>query len=372
VYAGSRPGMMYETMSVDDGVFIYRQDMTRQYWGFNLKTGQQLWETQPESQMQFYGLSSADDTAIYDGKFFSYGYGGQITAYNITTGQIVWQYTAKDQGFESPYGNYPIGIACICDGKLYCTTSEHSPTQPLFRGSDLRCINATDGTEVWKILHWAAGMAAGVDVFIADGRALSLNSYDNELYCYGKGPSATTVSAPQIDIQLGGSVTLTGTVTDQTPSGRLNENYGQDFVLQGTPAISEDSMQAWMEYKFMQQPKPTNATGVPVSLDAIDPNANYVHIGTVTSDITGTYGCDWTPQVPGTYQIMATFDGSTSYGGSSAQTYMSVSNAAPTASPYPEITLPPTETYILAAAIAIILAIVIGFAVTILVLRKRP
>jgi multisubunit Na+/H+ antiporter MnhC subunit len=51
---------------------------------------------------------------------------------------------------------------------------------------------------------------------------------------------------------------------------------------------------------------------------------------------------------------------------------MSVSNPAPTASPYPEINLPPTETYILTAAIAIILTIVIGFAVTILVLRKRP
>jgi hypothetical protein len=127
-----------------------------------------------------------------------------------------------------------------------------------------------------------------------------------------------------------------------------------------------------MEYMFKQQAKPTNATGVPVSLDAYDPNGNYIHIGETTSDITGTYGFDWTPQIPGTYQIIATFHGSTSYGASSAQTYMSVSNAAPTTSPYPEITLPPTETYVLAAAIAIILAIAIGFAVTILVLRKRP
>jgi outer membrane protein assembly factor BamB len=337
-----------------------------------LKTGQQLWEGKPESQMQFYGLSSADDTGIYQGKFFSYGYGGEVTAYNITTGDIVWKYIAKEQGFESPYGNYPIGIACACDGKLYLTTSEHSPTQPLFRGSDLRCINATDGSEIWKILHWAAGMAAGVDVFIADGRLLSLNSYDNELYCYGKGPSATTVSAPQNDPTLGSSVTITGTVTDQSPSGRLNDNYGLDFALKDTPAVSEDSMQAWMEYKFMQQAMPTNTKGVPVSLDAIDPNGNYIHIGTITSDKTGTYGCDWTPEVPGTYQIIATFAGSTSYGGSFAQTYMSVSEAAPTASPYPEVVFPPTETYIIGVGIAIIIAIAIGFAVTILVLRKRP
>ena len=382
-YAGTRPGMMYESMSVEDGVFIYRQDMTRQYWGFDLKTGQQLWESAPESQMQFYGLSSADDTPSIT--TCSSATATAVKSQPITSPQdeIVWQYTAPDQGFESPYGNYPVGIAAIADGKLYCTSSEHSPTQPLWRGSDLRCINATDGTEVWKILHWSAGMAAGTGVYIADGRVISLDSYDNYLYCYGQGKSGTTVSAPQIDISLGNSVTLTGTVTDQTPSGKLNENYGtpslttatdvgQDFSLKGTPAVSEASMQAWMEYMFKQQAKPTNATGVPVSLDAYDPNGNYIHIGDTTSDLTGNYGFDWTPQVPGTYQIIATFQGSTSYGASSAQAYMSVAHAAPTASPYPVVTLPPTETYIVAAAAGIIIAIVIGFAVTILALRKRP
>ncbi|MCW3995757.1 MAG: PQQ-binding-like beta-propeller repeat protein [Candidatus Bathyarchaeota archaeon] len=369
---GSRPGMMFQSLSVEDGVFIFRQDLTRQYWGYSMKTGQQIWETEPESQMQFYGLSTADDTAVYEGKFISYGYGGEVTAYNITTGKIVWKYVAENQGFESPYGNYPIGIACVADGKLYLTTSEHSPTQPLFRGSDLRCINATDGSEIWKILHWSAGMAAGTGVYIADGRLLSLNSYDNEIYCYGKGPSATTVSAPQNNPTLGSSVTITGTVTDQSPSGRLNSNYGLDFSLKGTPAISDEDMSRWMEYLFMQQALPTDAKGVPVTLTAIDPNGNYINIGTVTSDITGTYGCNWKPEVPGTYLIKASFAGTKSYGPSFAQTYMSVDEPPPTASPYPQIALPDTETYILGVGIALVIAIAIGFAVTILVLRKRP
>ena len=51
---------------------------------------------------------------------------------------------------------------------------------------------------------------------------------------------------------------------------------------------------------------------------------------------------------------------------------MSVSEASPTASPYPQITMPATETYIIGVGIAIIIAIAIGFIVTILVLRKRP
>jgi hypothetical protein len=193
-----------------------------------------------------------------------------------------------------------------------------------------------------------------------------------EIYCFAPGLSATTVSAPQIVPALGSSVTITGTVTDDTPTGRHNVNGELDFSLKGTPAISDASMDAWMEYMYHQRPKPTNATGVPVSLDAIDPNGNYVHIGDATSDITGAYGLVWKPEVPGTYNVIATFAGSGAYGGSSAQTYLGVGEAAPTASPYPEITLPPTETYVIGVGIAIIIAIAIGFAVTILVLRKRP
>ena len=122
----------------------------------------------------------------------------------------------------------------------------------------------------------------------------------------------------------------------------------------------------------MQQAKPTNAFGVDVTLSAIDPNGNLVPIGTTTSDMNGNYAIAYNPEVPGTYQIIANFQGTKAYGPSSATTYLTVEDAAPTSSPYPEISLPPTETYILAAAAAIILAIVIGFAVTILVLRKRP
>jgi hypothetical protein len=369
---GSRPGMQFQSISVDDGVFIFRQDLTRQYWGYSLKTGEQIWETEPESQMQFYGLSTADDTCIYQGNFISYGYGGEVTAYNITTGEMSWKYIAENENMECPYGNYPIGVAACADGKLYLTTSEHSSTQPLFRGAALRCINATDGSEIWKILEWGAGMAAGTGVFIADGYLLNLNSYDQCLYCYGKGPSATTISAPQIVPSLGDSVLLTGTVTDQTESGRFNTNLLLEFSLKDTPAVSDESMQSWMEYMFMQQSKPTDATGVPVSIDTIDPNGNYQHIADVTSDATGQYAYAFKPEVPGTYQIIATFAGTISYYGSSGQTYLAVGEPEATAAPYPETVLPPTETYFAISTAAIIAAIAIVGAIIVLVLKKRP
>jgi hypothetical protein len=126
-----------------------------------------------------------------------------------------------------------------------------------------------------------------------------------------------------------------------------------------------------MQHLFQQQPLPTNAKGVEVSLDTIDPNGNLVHIGIVTSDVTGAYGCNWKPEVPGTYQIIATFKGSASYGPSSAQTYMSVSEPAPTASPYPVINVPSTDMNFVASTIAIIIAIAIAAISIILVLKKK-
>jgi hypothetical protein len=127
-----------------------------------------------------------------------------------------------------------------------------------------------------------------------------------------------------------------------------------------------------MEYMYHQRPKPTNATGVPVSLDTIDPNGNLVHIGNVTSDATGAYGLVWKPDVPGTYQITATFAGSGAYGGSSAQTYMAIGESTPTASPYPEINIPSTEIYIIGTGIAIIIAVAIVGALILIAVRKRP
>ena len=141
----------------------------------------------------------------------------------------------------------------------------------------------------------------------------------------------------------------------------------------GTPAISDASMTQWMEYLYMQQPEPMNATGVPVTLTDIDPNGNTYTIGTTTSNIAGQYSYAFTPTVPGTYTIIATFGGSNSYYSSTAQTTMlwntpAAATAAPTATPTSVANL-----YFVPAVIAIIVVIIIGFALlAILSLRKRP
>ena len=341
--AGSK-GVSMGIVDPEDGVFLFELPMTLQRWAYSLETMQPLWgPTAPEEAFHFYGMSES----IYDGKLLSYGYGGQMIAYDIKTGEILWKYDATSIGTESAYGGlYPIGIATICDGKIYAVSSEHSPTQPLYRGPNLRCINASNGAELWSILFWGARMSpTEASVYIADGIVVGLNYHDMELYAFGKGPSATTVTAsPKVSV-MGSSVVIEGTVTDQSPSGKRNTNGLLDFTLKGTPAISDEDMSAWMEYMFMQQPMPEDAKGVKVKLTAIDPNGNYQDIGYATSDTAGKFATSWAPPVPGEYFVTAEFEGSASYGSSFDTTFFTVDKApSPGASIEPEPTTPEPTT----------------------------
>jgi hypothetical protein len=326
----------------EDGVILFESGKLLKRWGYSLETGELLWESEPEAQNNYYTMISN----VYDGKLLTSGYGGVLLAYNITTGEIVWSYEAKNVGFESPYGNYPLNIFAICDGKIYTLTGEHSITQPMWRGPNIRCINATNGEEIWKILGFGANGGAhltGQYMQMADGYVVGLNFFDNEIYCFGKGPSATTVKAGPEVAAWGSNVMITGTVTDDTSTGRRNTNDMFEFTLEGTPAISDEDMGAWMEYMFMQQAKPKDAKGVEVILETLDPNGNFYEIGKTTSDMNGNFGYMWEPPVPGTYQIIARFEGSAAYGPSSATTYLGVAEAPSPAQPIePELPEEPT------------------------------
>jgi hypothetical protein len=354
----------------EDGVICFSSSDLLKRWGYSIDTGAMIWESDPEPQMNYYSMYSN----YYKGMLLSPSWGGVILAYNITTGDIIWNYTAPTVGWESPYGNYPINIFAICDDKIYTLTGEHSISQPMYRGPNLRCINATNGEEIWKILGFSANGGAslgGQYAQMGDGKVLALNYFDNQIYCFGPGPSATTVTAsPSISVH-GNSVMITGTVTDQTETGRRNTNDMFDFSLKGTPAISDEDMGAWMEYMFMQQGMPADATGVEVILETVDPNGNFYEIGRTTSDITGTYSLKFTPDVPGDYQIIARFEGSAAYGSSFAHTYINVEDApVPTPTPTPT-PAPMTDTYVIGIGAGAIVAIIVIGLVIILMLRKR-
>jgi len=350
-------------------VFHFYDPNTLQRWGYDLKTGQLLWgPTDPEPSMNYYGMPYN----VYDGKLLSHGYGGTLTAYDIRTGDVLWTYEATNVGFESPYGNYPIGIGCIADGKIYLGSGEHSPTQPLWRGPNMRCIDADTGEELWKIdfLGVSMPMGNGGDNYaISDGYLVGLNAYDMKLYCFGKGPSSTTVSVKNDVASKGSSVQITGTVIDIAAGTQQQEQAGR--FPNGVPAMADAYQEDWMEYVYMQQAMPADAQGVTVKLYAIDPNGNYQDIGESTSDIWGNFGKSWMPPVEGEYLIIAEFAGSNSYYKSSASTYITV-DPAPSAggSIEPEPTEAPlitTELAIIIAAVIVAVAVLAGF----WIVRKR-
>ncbi len=310
-------------------------------------------------QWNFYGMS----TTCFNGVLYSYGYDGILHAFDAKTGEVLWTWSAPEVGVgETPYPHTPLSWGCAANASgqtyIYLYSSEHSPNAPIRRDAQIWCVNASDGKMLWALNGWPYSSP-----IIADGRLVYANNQDGQIYCFGPGLSKTTVSGPQTPIVQGESMMITGTVTDNTPSGKD----------QGTPAISDANMDAWMAYLYQQQPFPENAIGVPVSLDTIDPNGNFVHIGDVTSDNTGSFGYMWTPDVPGTYQVIATFDGSQSYGSSFAQTYVGVKEApqttnAPTSAPSSMV-----DSYFVPAIIGLFVFVaIIGAILIVLMLRKRP
>jgi hypothetical protein len=348
-----------------EGVYTEYTAQSMTWTGYDLQTGQKLWgPTEPYSSPWGYYDNEAKGVIGY-GNLYAWSINGEVHAYDIKTGALNWSWSTGNAGVDSPYGTWPLGTWAmqhiLADGKLYVRAG-HDYTPPVFKGAKLYCINATTGEEIWSSLSFNVISSPAV----ADGIMLWLNGYDNQIYAYGKGLSATTVSAPDTVQPLGTQVLVQGTVTDQSP--------GQTCLgvpAAGTPAISDDSMSAWMEYLYQQQPKPANATGVKVTVSVLDPNNNAYEVGTTTSDASGMYSLTFTPQVPGKYTIIATFAGSNSYYSSTAETALAV-NEAPVATPPP--TPPPAslaDIYFLPMSIVILVVVIVAAIAIVLMLRKR-
>ncbi len=195
---------------------------------------------------------------------------------------------------------------------------------------------------------------------------IALNAYDNQLYAYGKGPSAMTVEAQP----FGSAMVIRGTVTDIS-AGTQQLAQAANFPS-GVPAVSDASQSSWMEYVYMQQQCPTNVTGVPVNLYVLDSNGNYRQIGSTTSDGSGMFTYTWKPDISGDFTVYAKFAGSESYYPSAAETSFNVANAAPTAAPTQTPAPSAVDLYFVPSVAAIIVVIIIMGVLIILLQRKRP
>ena len=163
-----------------------------------------------------------------------------IYAYSWDDGSIVWKYEAEAKAvYETPYTVenaktvmpfYSFGVGgIIADGKFYTWNYEHTESWPVTRGWSIHAIDVFTGEAVWDMMGCTTPGA------VADGYMLGGNRYDGYVYCYGKGQSETTVTAPDIAVPKGTGMTIKGSVLDLSPAQT------------GTPCVSVESMDTQME-----------------------------------------------------------------------------------------------------------------------------
>jgi hypothetical protein len=357
-------------------VFMMRNKEELLNYGYDIDTGNLLWTTEKLDNVPDWEYFSTSGFTAYGNLYYS-GYGGIVYAFDTKDGSLLWTYgdggegNSSYTGLQTPWGLYPINVGTIADGKIYTFGSEHSPNEPMYKDIYVRCIDAFNGTEYWKIQSYAnPGSFMAPGFAIADGYMAYMNLYDHQMYIVGKGPSETTIAASPKISNFGGSVLIEGTVID-TAAGTKQEEQIARFP-NGVPAVSDESQSAWMEYVYMQKPRPTNVVGVTVELSVVDANGNYRTIGTTTADADGYYSFNWTPDIEGKYTVYATFAGSKSYWPSHAVTAFGVDPAPATPAPLPTQAPSAADLYFLPAVLGIVALVIVGFVVTILVLGKKP
>jgi hypothetical protein len=239
---------------------------------------------------------------------------------------------------------------------MYVINSEHTPTSPITRGWGTHCINATTGEKIWSISGIWSWSAMGFPGAIADGY-LIVSSSDGYMYVFGKGPTQLTVEAPNNGVQAGSTIVIRGTVVDVSP-GTKDPNIQARFP-NGVPAVSDGNMSEWVEYVYLQQPRPTNIKGVWVKLDAVNVyTGEYIDIGGAFTDpYSGVFAVSWQPPKEGLWWIIASFPGSKGYWPSFAQTSIAVTAALPA----PAVGIAPESMpYIVALIITIIIIVLLA------------
>ena len=357
----------------EDTAILFAKELVK-YYAFDLTTGNFKWSTEPQNYLDAWDdaltVSFGPNTVIAYDKLYTASISGIAHAYDLETGELVWNYSVVDNYSEFQFtNNWWMRIMFVSDGKIYYGHLEHSPVNPRPRGGPFLCLNATSGEEIFRADGLFRQSRWGGRAIMGDSIIATQDTYNQQVYAIGKGPSKTTVTAPDMGVPLGTSVIVRGTVTDVSP-GTTDPAVTLRFP-NGVPAVSDASQTSMMQYVYKQFAQPMDLEGVVVQLSVIDSNGNYRIIDTTTSDASGAYSFQWTPDISGKYTVIATFAGSGAYYSSSAQTAIGVDEVPTTPQPTES---PPSisEQYFIPAIAGLFAFIAVIGVVIILVVRKRP
>jgi hypothetical protein len=375
---------------------------SNEYWGFSTEDGTQLWHftlTYPVAANEEISLYGVDDFIVFDPTdttFHCYSMltgdelwvsdsfadspwattwtvywsetndynnlylmfpDGTMAALSLATGKEVWHNTAFPST-EYTYNVVPyVSGMLMVGGNIYAYAGYSIGYQinPIPRFAMMTCVNASTGNITYTLNGGVWPLAA------ANGYVIGLGIYDGNLYCVGKGQTSTSVTIQDDVVAKGDTVLIKGNVLDQSPAS-------QDYASQvrfpnGVPAVADEDMSEFMDYLHMQNAtllnNPPMPNGVPVTIDAIDPSGDFVHIGDVTSDFSSMFKMLWTPEEEGEYTILAGFSGSDSYWSSYAETALGVTEAPSPAGPIQPEPTEPTEAPLITTEVAIIIAVAV-------------
>jgi outer membrane protein assembly factor BamB len=344
-------------------VAVYWTKENRVNYAFSLENGQFLWKTDPQTYADAWSdtvtASYGPEKLIVHGKLIQASVGGIVYCYDIKTGELLWDYEARDKYMESYItANWWIIPVFVTQDKVYFGHLEHSALEPKPRGAPFFALNVETGDLVWEIDGAFRQTRWGGRAIIGDGIIATMDTYDQQIYAIGKGPSSMTVTAPDVAVAAKTSVVIKGTIMDVSPGTQSDE-----LLLRfpnGVSAIADEYMSEWMLHVYKQFPA-THVNGVEVSISAFDPNGNYVNLGTTVSDASGAFVFEFKPETEGQYTIYAVFDGSKSYYGASAQDTLIVSAPAETASK-------PYDLYIIGMGVVVI---IVNLIVVLFFTRKK-
>ena len=218
--------------SIGDGVYTLFIYSSQTVYGYSTTTGKMIWgpvSLAVEDNPWGYYITSAVTGA--NNKMYVSDFGGNVWCLDTTNGAILWHNSTNAvsnrgvAGANTPYGVWTIAnIPVLTDGALV-TMGGHLYSPPLYNGGSMFVWNTTNGNLLWQILEFAT--SNGGEAAVADGYMVVTNGYDNQLYCYGMGPSKLTVSAPTVGVTTATPITITGTITDIASGAQQDSSCSQ-------------------------------------------------------------------------------------------------------------------------------------------------